>query len=311
MHLVLQLTGHQLSAGAKGWLPLDPLLYDKVNIALREDDPEKRAEAISQLEAAGETGAVRMAICHAKNETSKELLKRIGSMARKAGSDKWTELIRSELDVCEPLEKCRLLFVMRFLDDYDIHMLAAEQFGVKEMVVRRAALKVLDKVDKSTKLRMFKNLSLDKEPEKRLRAIRGISAFKHPAIVPILKRGLNDTEFEIRMEAYTALQTLQSAGIKEAVELLAKVPAPTPSAETPDEDEYEFAEPTGEETGGNGRTKMTPIERLLSEGKNCRECKHSSKERTDKKKMAPNRLWCKHLKKETMPQKTCLRGTWS
>ena len=308
---MLQLTEHELSAGAKGWLPLDPLLYDKVNIALREDDPEKRAEAISQLEAAGETGAIRMAICHAKNETSKELLKRIGSMARKAGADKWTELIRSELDVCEPLEKCRLLFVMRFLDDYDIHMLAAEQFGVKETVVRRAALKVLDRVDKSTKLRMFKNLSLDQEPEKRLRAIRGVSAFKHPAIVPILKRGLNDSEYDVRKEAYTALQALQAAGIKEAAELLTKVPAPTPPAEVPVAEEAEVVDDGAGEEAGNGRKKMTPIERLLSEGKNCRECKHSSKERTDKKKMAPNRLWCKHLKKETMPQKTCLRGSWS
>ena len=294
---------------------MDPLLYDKVNIALQEDDPEKRAEAIAQLEAAGEVGAVRMALCHVKNESSKEILKRIGSMARRVGADQWTELIRSELAISKPLEKCRLLFIMRFLDDYDIHMLAAEQFGVEETVVRRAALKVLDKLDKGTKLRMFKNLALDSSPEKRTRAVRALSAFKHPAVVPILKRGLNDAEYEVRLISYQALQGLQAAGIKEAAEIIAKVPAPTPPAAAPAEAEPAAASTEADaaeegDEGGNGHKRITPIERLLSEGKTCRSCKHSKKERPDKKKMAPQRLWCGHLKKETLPAKTCLRGAW-
>lgn len=283
-------------------------MYDKVNLSLRDEDPQRRAEAIAQLEGENDSAAVRIALSHVRRESSLELLKRIAKMARKAGSGQWSELLGSQLKQSDPMEKCRLLFVMQYLDDYDIHLLAAEQFGVEEMAVRKAALKVLNRIDKGTKLRLFKNLALHDESEKRIRAMRAIVAFKHPAIVPILKRGLKDSEYEIRQAAYQGLTTLKDASIAEAAEIIAKVPAPKAPPKIPVEEEPKAQEQDEEED--ESRKKMTPIERLLSEGKTCRSCVHSKKERDDKQKMAPQRIWCSHLKKETLPAKTCLRGSW-
>jgi hypothetical protein len=43
----------------------------------------------------------------------------------------------------------------------------------------------------------------------------------------------------------------------------------------------------------------------------CRECSYVRKDRPDKAKMAPQRMWCSLLKKETSASKTCPRGKWT
>lgn len=288
---------------------MDPLFYEQVGQALRAEDPRKRAQAIVELGKTGEYGAIRMALSHAKHETKKAILEHIGNMARQAGAAQWADLLRDQLALCRPDEKCRLLFVMRYLDDHAIHLLAAEQFGVENSSVRKAAFTIINHLDKKTKLRLFKNLAMDREIEKRIRAIRGVLAFKHGAVVPILKRALKDAEYDVRRAAYDGLQTLHAAGVSEASAVLDKVPEPTPPAE-PTPTPPAVATETDGASDSNDDERMTPIERMLKEGKTCRVCKHMAKERCDKKKMAPNRLWCKHLKKETLPTKTCLRGSW-
>jgi hypothetical protein len=42
----------------------------------------------------------------------------------------------------------------------------------------------------------------------------------------------------------------------------------------------------------------------------CRTCGFRKNDRPDKQKMAPMRLWCSLLRKETSPTKTCPRGKW-
>lgn len=293
---------------------MDPLLFEQLGQALRNDDAETRYKAIHELASTNDTGAVRMAICHARIEGKVAILQIIGQMAQQTEGD-WNSLIQSQLDISDNDEKCRILYIMSFIDNPTIHMMAADLFGHEDISVKKAALKVLGKLDKNGKLRLFKKLASHKEVPTRLRAVKSVVAFKHRDIISILKTGLRDSEYDIRIAAYKGFIALQQAGIPEAAEFLEITPQPeAPSiVDSPEPEVIEAPEETSEEVdrGDGGSARLNAVDRLTAEGKLCKNCISSQTTRTDKQKMAPMRLWCTNLKKEVLPKNTCIRGKWN
>lgn len=294
---------------------MDPLLFEQLGQALRDDDAETRYKAINELANANDTGAVRMAISHARVEGKVAILQAIGQMVQRTKGD-WDSLLQSQLKISDNTEKCRILYIMSFIDEPTIHMIAADLFGSEDMSVRKAALKVLSKLDKNGKLGLFRKLVADKEADKRLRAVKSVSAFKHKDIISILKTGLRDSEYDIRIASYNGFLALQKAGIPEATAFLEKTPQPEapPVVEAPEPEAVEVIEEGSEggpDRGDGGCARLNAVDRLTQEGKLCKNCMFSKRERTDKQKMAPMRLWCTNLKKEILPKNTCIRGKWN
>jgi len=295
---------------------MDPLLFEQLGRALRNDDAETRFKAIQELSKTQDAGAVRMAISHARTETKLAILQAIGKMAQQVDG-KWDSLIKSQLDVSDNDEKCRILYIMSFLNDKKLHMMAADLFGHKDTSVRKAALKVLGKLGKDEKLHLFRKLITDKEVDTRLRAIKSVLSFKHKDVIPVLKTGIRDKEYDVRIASYEAIVTLKNAGIEEASVFLEKTQKPVPPPVSAAKPETAASNGTGgndddkNSKGENGSARMNAVDRLLGEGKTCKTCVHAKRERTDKQKMAPLRLWCINLKKEILPKHTCIRGKWN
>jgi len=89
-----------------------------------------------------------------------------------------------------------------------------------------------------------------------------------------------------------------------------RTPPPEPNPEeSPEASEEAPAEvETASEVSESGETKRKGPKTYKDF--QCRECQYAGKLRPDKQKMAPMRLWCGLLKKETSPIKNCPRGRW-
>lgn len=83
-------------------------------------------------------------------------------------------------------------------------------------------------------------------------------------------------------------------------ELTAEVEAPLAAAE---------AEP---EPAKDGPAKLPGLKKKSKHWQDnvCRDCVFIKKERDDRQKMGPNRMWCSLLKKEMQSSKTCPKGKW-
>ena len=292
---------------------MDPLLFEQLGQALRNDDAEIRYKAIQELARTNDPGAVRMALSHAKSEGKVAILNAIAEMAQTIDGD-WESLILSQLNVSNETEICRILYVMSFINDKKLQIIAADLFGHDDMSVRKAALKCLGKLGKNEKLSLFRQLVSDKEIEKRLRAVQSIAAFKHKDVIPVLKTGMRDKEYIIREAAWKSLTALKDAGIAEAVDFIEKSQKPVPpeaTEEPPEEIPEDTSADEPNEPDRAGCARLNAVDRLLGEGKTCKNCVHSKPERTDRQKMAPLRKWCVNLKKEVLPKQTCIRGKWN
>lgn len=278
---------------------MDPLLYEKVNLALRSDDRGVRAEAIGRLAELDGFGAARMILSHARREDDDELLSKLAALTRDRGLTDCADFIREQLEQANAREKVRILYISQFVKDPQMMTVAAEHFGDPDRDVTQAAWRIFGTLPKDRKISILGRLAMADCAVRRARALRGFAKFRNAEVVGYLARGLKDADYDVKLAAWEGLDSLRGLGVAEAVTALGSTARPEPAL------------PSDDGAGASDGGGSTAMERNVEKGWICRTCSHISRTRPDGQAMSASRLWCSLIGKETLGNRTCPRGFWN